>query len=45
VERTSSILADRAEIVNAIQFLPFLPQDFSAIIDRAPHLHTFSKTI
>jgi hypothetical protein len=44
-EGTSNILADRAKIVNARQFLPFLPQDFSGIIDRAPHLHNFSNTI
>ena len=28
-----------------IRFLRFLPQAFSAIIDRARHLHNFPKTI
>jgi hypothetical protein len=27
------------------KFLPFLPQGFSGIIDRAPHLHNFPITI
>jgi hypothetical protein len=42
---TSIIFADRTEIVNAIEFLPCLPQPFSAIIDRARHLHNFPITI
>ena len=36
-------VARRKSVVR--RFLPFLPQAFSAIIDRAPHLHHFSKTI
>jgi len=39
------ILADQCEIVNVRAFLPFLPQGFSAIIDRARHLHNFPITI
>ena len=38
--------SQRAPILGSrIKFLPFLPQEFSAIIDRARHLHNFPKTI
>jgi len=32
-------------VKNSCDFLPFLPQGFSGIIDRARHLHNFPKTI
>ena len=44
-EGTLIILAYRDAIVNARNVLNFFPQAFSAIIDRARHLHKSSNTI
>jgi hypothetical protein len=47
-EGTITILAYRDTIVNAphiLNFFHFLSTGFSAIIDRARHLHNFSNTI
>jgi len=35
----------RSDSQRALEFLPFLPQEFSGIIDCARYLHNFPKTI